>query len=425
VQDADVRGRFHVTAAWVRRISLLAVLLGATSATAFGEEQPGVVYPNGVVTPRRDLWPDPIDSAAEFDRASRAEILVFAHALADSETFRDDVWKDRLGIDTVDVDSIHHTQHDLWQRVSQNYAIAARGCAADEAFCPATPEANSFRQEAEAFSGDIIQPRYKAWFDDATHFQETYLNDLLRLAALFPRSNNEIEIFNGNEMRGWKLQDRHFLLSFDDGPTPGLEREGPSEDSKAVNTDLTLDMLRRNHVNGVFFSLGESFQARLRESSVDAMKTLYSGMCVGSHGWTHKSHARWPQWQDSVASSSKLIHDTLPDSYVPAFRPPYGQRLPDSGPYFQRLGLKVVLWNIDSHDWDDALTPDDVRQRVMSLMLLWRRGIVLFHDFFPRARAVVPRLISWLGHDDVTWVNCHDVDWSGGNRSAPRSPARD
>jgi len=36
--------------------------------------------------------------------------------------------------------------------------------------------------------------------------------------------------------------------------------------------------------------------------------------------------------------------------------------------YFRGHGLKVVLWNIDSHDWDDGLSADDVEQRVMSLM---------------------------------------------------------
>ena len=172
-------------------------------------------------------------------------------------------------------------------------------------------------------------------------------------------------------------------------------------------------MLRNNQLNATFFAVGNSFQARLRDSSTASMKNLYSGMCVGSHGWLHKSHAIWPQWQDSVASSSKLLHNTLPDSYVPAFRPPYGQRRPDSGPYFAGHGLKVVLWNIDSHDWDDGLSVDDVQQRVMSLMLLWRRGFILFHDFFPRAHQVVPRLVSWSAHDGVAWTDCHDINWAG------------
>jgi peptidoglycan/xylan/chitin deacetylase (PgdA/CDA1 family) len=394
-----------VTSIWVRRFALIALFVGAAPATTFGGTPPGVAIP------RRALWPDPVNSAAEFDRASRAEILVFAHALADSETLSDNALKVRLGVDAVDLAAIQHVRLHLWKILTRNYLLAAKGCIAHEAFCPIDPEFDGLRHEAETFSGTSIQPRYRSWFGDATQFHLTYLNELLRLAALFPRVNSEVETFNDNELTGWGMQDRHFLLSFDDGPTRGSERQGPNGE----NTDLTLDMLRRDNVNAVFFAIGEPFQARLRDSSAEAMKTLYSGMCVGSHGWVHKSHALWPQWQASVASSSKLIHNTLPDSYVPAFRPPYGQRQPDGGPYFLGRGLKVVLWNIDSHDWDDGLTADDVEQRVMSLMLLWRRGFILFHDFFPRARIAVPRLISWVAQDDITWVDCHDVHWSSGN----------
>ncbi len=396
--------RFPVTSMWVRCLALMAVFAGIAPATA-------VAAPSGVMIPHRALWPDPINSAAEFDRASRAEILAFAHALADSETLSDAALKNQIGVDAMDITSVQRVRRTLWKILSGNYALAAKDCAARQAFCPAQSDPNDLRHAAEMFSTAGIAPRYQPWFDDAAQFHQTYLNELLRLAAYFPHATSEVETLNDNEWPGWQLQDRHFLLSFDDGPTGVPERQGPN----AEDTDRTLDMLRRNQVNGVFFAIGQSFQARLQESSVTAMKTLYSGMCVGSHGWVHKSHETWPQWEDSVASSSKLLHDTLPNAYVPAFRPPYGQRLPDSGAYFEGHGLKVVLWNIDSHDWDDGLSADDVEQRVMSLMLLWRRGFILFHDFFPRAQTVVPRLISWLAHDDIDWVDCHAIRWSSGD----------
>jgi peptidoglycan/xylan/chitin deacetylase (PgdA/CDA1 family) len=384
---------------WLRRLVLIAMFLGAAPAAAFGDDKTGVAIPH------RALWPEPIGSLAGFDRASRAEILVFAHALADSEGLNDDALRKRLGVDAVDIASIQHLQQALWKVLTENYVRAAALCVAGAEFCPTTSDPNDLRRAAETVATNL-QPRYRSWFDDATQFHRTYLNELLRSAALFPRASGEVETFNDNELTGRELRDRQFLLSFDDGPTRRSGGQGPD----GQDTDLTIDMLRRNGVNGVFFALGERFEARLRDSSVEAMKTLYAGVCVGSHGWLHKSHAQWPQWQDSVASSSNLIRDTLPNSYVPAFRPPYGQRLPDSGPYFVGLGLKVVLWNIDSHDWDDGLTADDVEQRVMSLMLLWRRGFILFHDVFPRARAAVPRLISWLAHDDIAWLDCHAVD---------------
>ncbi len=405
--------RSHVTSIWIWRLAVMLVFVGAAPATTFAQDR------SGVAIPHRALWPDSINSPAGFDRASRAEILVFAHALADSETLDEDALKHRLGVDAIDMPSVRKVRRELWNLLNDNYAIAAAGCTAQEAFCPTGSDPNDLRHQAEALSHDSIQPRYRLWFNDATQFHLTYLNEFLRLAALFPRANSEVEAFNDNELRGWGLQDRHFLLSFDDGPTGGPAAEKPN----AENTDLTLDMLRQNRVNAVFFAIGEAFQARLRASSNEAMQILYSGMCVGSHGWLHKSHAEWPQWRDSIESSSKLIHATLPDSYVPAFRPPFGQRPPDSGPYFASRGLRVVLWNIDSHDWQDEVTADDVEQRVMSLMLLWRRGLILFHDFFPKARTAVPHLISWSAHDDITWIDCHSINWSGGAPPAAPSPA--
>jgi peptidoglycan/xylan/chitin deacetylase (PgdA/CDA1 family) len=396
--------RIYVTPSFAQKIALIALLLGvAPAAFAAG--------PSGAIIPHRTLWPDSINSAAEFDRASRAEILVFTHELAESSKLDEDALKDQLGIDAVDMPSIERLRRKLWKLLTENYVIAAGGCVAQEAFCPADLDPNNLQHEAEVFSDTRIQPRYKSWFGDAVRFHRTYLDELLRLAAVFPHRNSEVETFNDNELPGWEMHDRQFLLSFDDGPTRGPTRRQPN----AAYTDRTLDMLRDNQVNAVFFVIGQSFRARLRDSSIEAMKALYSGMCVGSHGWLHKSHATWPQWKESVASSSTLIHKMLADTYVPAFRPPYGQRMPDSGPYLLGRGLKLILWNIDSHDWDDGLTADDVEQRVMSLMLLWRRGFILFHDFYPRARMVVPRLISWLAHDGVEWVDCHKINWSDAN----------
>lgn len=399
-------------AIWVRRAALMSVLVGAAPAAAFAGPQ---------VIPHRSLWPDAINSPAEFDRASRAEILVFAQALAESETLDDDTLQSRLDVHhPIDDASLQRVRRKIWELLGQNYAIAARGCLAHEAFCPADSDSGDLRHEAAALSASI-QPRYALWFSDAAQFQRSYLDELLRLAAVFSRYNSEVGTFNENELPGWAMPDRHFLLTFDDGPTRGPEHPEPN----AEDTDLTLKMLRDHQLNAVFFSLGETFQARLAESSVEAMQGLYSGMCVGSHGWVHKSHATLPDWQESIASSSGLLRKTLPESYVPAFRPPYGQRPPDSGPFFRQLGLKVVLWSIDSHDWDDALTADDVEARVMSLMLLWRRGFVLFHDVHARSRMVVPRLISWLAHDGISWIDCHRIDWSGsGDLRAPAGPAK-
>ena len=207
-----------------------------------------------------------------------------------------DALKARLGLDAADIASIQNLQHKLWKVLRENYAIAAISCVAGDAFCPVVPGQSDLRRDAEALSAAGISSRYKPWLDDASLFHRIYLNELLRSAALFPRVTSEVETFNDNELTGWTLHDRQFLLSFDDGPTRGRAGEG----ADGQDTDKTLEMLRRYHVNGVFFALGDAFEARLRDSSVEAMNRLYSGMCVGSHGWEHKPHTLWPQWQSRL-----------------------------------------------------------------------------------------------------------------------------
>ena len=251
----------------VRQAALIIMLLGCAPGAGFAGDL------SREIIPHRALWPDPINSAAQFDRASRAEILIFAHVLAESETLSDQALQDRLHGETIDIPSIQRVRQKFWKRLSGNYAIAAAGCRAHEAFCPPASGPIDLHEQAEAFANAEIPPNYRLWSDDATRFYRAYLDDQLRLAAVFPRFDSEVETLNDNEWAGWKMQDRHFLLTFDDGPT--LQPAANAED-----TDLTLDMLRNNEVNAVFSVMGGTFQARLRQSSAEAMKTLYSGMCV-------------------------------------------------------------------------------------------------------------------------------------------------
>jgi hypothetical protein len=47
-----------------------------------------------------------------------------------------------------------------------------------------------------------------------------------------------------------------------------------------------------------------------------------------------------------------------------------------------------------------------VSGRVLTLMLLWRHGVVLFHDVHPAARKALPALLDVGG---VTWLDCHEL----------------
>ncbi|MFT0168991.1 polysaccharide deacetylase family protein [Paraburkholderia mimosarum] len=351
--------------------------------------------PSQVATLDRSVWPDPIDSPAAFDRASRAELLAFGRALSESEQLDDDALRDRLKLKSLDRGSVEHMRSVYWHRLAANYALAASHCTPAEPFCAAGSGESALR-EAAAHLSVAAEDRYGAWFQAAQRFHRNYLSELLRLAALFPKTSSEVQTYSPRELSGNELADREFLLTFDDGPT-----------AANGNTDAMLAILRQQRVNATFFLLGERLQSRLQQTPEAQLAANYRGMCTGAHGWEHKSHSTWPEWQNSIELSIGLVRSQLPDSFVPLFRPPYGQREADSGKFFDDHVLRVTLWNIDSQDWNAKVDADHVKQRVMTLMLLWRHGVILFHDIHAKAQTAVPWLVDQTRTSGVHWIDCH------------------
>ncbi|MFP3519600.1 polysaccharide deacetylase family protein, partial [Pseudomonas sp. SIMBA_077] len=89
---------------------------------------------------------------------------------------------------------------------------------------------------------------YGAWGEASGQFHQQYLNEQLRLAALFPAVSSEIQRMDPAERLGDELADRQFLLTFDDGPSL---RDGP--------TDQLIEVLRAYDLHSLFFVLGDSF----------------------------------------------------------------------------------------------------------------------------------------------------------------------
>jgi len=369
-------------------LSLTGLLLIASSALH-------AAGPSAVASVDRSLWPDAITSPSSFDRASRAEILVFAHELWESEQLSDDALQTRLKLKELDRPAVDHMRSRYWLRLVANYRLASAGCSRDESFCAQAADETAFKKLAASFSLRT-QDRYAAWLQADQAFHRTYLDELLRLASLFPRISSEVDTYSSRELSGNELGDRQFLLTFDDGPT---RADG--------NTDKLLAVLHQQRLNATFFLLGQPLQARLQQTSAAELAGKYQGMCTGAHGWEHKSHSAWPEWQGSVERSIELVHASFPASYAPLFRPPYGQRRADSGAFFQAQGLRVALWNIDSQDWNSKVDADQVKQRVFALMLLWRHGVILFHDIHAKAQVAVPWLIEQTSGSGVQWIDCH------------------
>ncbi|KPX49408.1 Polysaccharide deacetylase family protein [Pseudomonas syringae pv. helianthi] len=350
-----------------------------------------------IATIDRSVWPERLETPGLFDVASRAEILAFAHELYLSEKLDEEGLKQRLGLRFVNVPSLNVVRHRLWLRLLENYQNAQKSCEQDANFCVLVEDMDQLRQRAEEFqvSNDSF---YANWARPGAAFHQRYLNELLFMAALFPQTSSEIERYNSDEMSGDEMPDRTFMLNFESGPSPA---DG--------GTDWLADFMRQQKMTATFFVLGKSLQERLDSTSSAGLQALYRQQCVGIQGWEYRSHSQWLDWQDSVQRSAALVQRVLPDNFVPLFRPPYGHRRADSGDFFRAEHLRVSLWNIDAEDGTGRLSAEQVGDRVLTLMLLWRKGTVVFHDVANKAQSALPLLLANTAQSELIWDDCRNI----------------
>ena len=356
-----------------------------------------VAAPNDPATLDRSTWPEQLSSPALFDVASRAQILMFAHLLLVSEVLDEPALKKRLGLKQINMAAIDAVRQRMWQRLLTSYNAAQQSCEQDASFCFYVEDMDSLQKAAGKFrvAEDSF---YVRWAEPARAFSERYLDEQLRLAALLPQTSSEIQLMGNHERNGEAFNDRLFLLTFDGGPTMA---QG--------NTDELADYLRKQKISGLFFVLGNALQARLDKTSMPAVRELYRQQCVGVEGWQYRSHSQWQDWEDSILRSVALVQNAVPDNYVALFRPPYGQRRADSAAFFKAQHLQVALWDIDSGDVTGKLSAEQSAQRVMTLMLLWRRGVIVFHDTQDKARTALPWLLKQTAESGIGWQECKEA----------------
>jgi peptidoglycan/xylan/chitin deacetylase (PgdA/CDA1 family) len=218
-------------------------------------------------------------------------------------------------------------------------------------------------------------------------FWSEWVSEQLRLARLFPKVSSEVFPLEADDALGFERADRRFALTFDDGPT-----------ASGGNSDATVRALHEQGLPATFFVLGEQLRARPDAAA------LYAGFCVGSHGERHVPHLELERAQTSVEQVRTQLK-ALPQARLDLFRPPYGQRSAPFASWLAAQHFQVQLWNIDSQDWRHEATPDHVAGRVLALMLVMRRGTILFHDVHPIAPQVLRLLAPRLG-DAVRWEGC-------------------
>jgi len=172
-----------------------------------------------------------------------------------------------------------------------------------------------------------------------------------------------------------KAADRCIYLTFDDGPIP-------------IVTPFVLNILQRYSAKATFFCIGDNI---IKHPEIfEQVKN--AGHTIGNHTF---NHLRGRITDDQTYLENFLETDKLVGSKL--FRPPYASIKQSQVKLLKvaKPGLKIIMWNILSADYDINLKPEKCLNNVLKHT---RSGdIVLFHDSlkaFPRLEYVLPGVME-------------------------------
>lgn len=187
-------------------------------------------------------------------------------------------------------------------------------------------------------------------------------------------------VYDGPSISRQQMRENLCAITFDDGPSR--------------NTGRLLDMLSAYGIHATFFLLGKN--AALRPALVQ--RIVAEGHEVGNHSWSHpklRALNKEQQHEELFRTDALLRELGANPRYV---RPPYGAYNEDTLALAEDMGLSIMLWSQDSHDWkrlpvNYALLPNTLGHVYAPGEL---RGIFLFHDSLKRTVDDLPRIIAEL-----------------------------
>ncbi|MDD4772491.1 MAG: polysaccharide deacetylase family protein [Eubacteriales bacterium] len=181
---------------------------------------------------------------------------------------------------------------------------------------------------------------------------------------------------NGEAIKSHDNQYKNIALTFDDGPHP-------------IYTERIIDILARHGVKATFFSIGENVNRH-----PEIIKRLSEeGHEIGNHTWSHR--LIWKLGREGVVSELSRTETAINEicNLRPRlFRPPDGLNTIAIKEAAIEMDYSVILWTIDTRDWEQKTTSKDIVDNIMSN--IHAGSIILCHDFVSRRDSQTPEAIE-------------------------------
>lgn len=172
--------------------------------------------------------------------------------------------------------------------------------------------------------------------------------------------------------------DRSIYLTFDDGPIP-------------IVTPFVLKILAQYKAKATFFCIGDNV-----DKHPDVFEQVISaGHAIGNHTYNHLKG-----WKTDDGEYLKNFMKADEQLRTSLFRPPYGRIKRSQINLLKKAkpGLKIIMWDVLSGDFDTTLSPEKCLQNVLKYVK--PGSIIVFHDSlkaFDRLEYVLPRAMKVWG----------------------------
>lgn len=210
-----------------------------------------------------------------------------------------------------------------------------------------------------------------------------FIKNLLFNAAFFvmiSAASAQAAVVDGSKIMDQDMSENLCALTFDDGPSP--------------NTPLLLNMLAEYKIPATFFLLGRS----VTQYPELVRRMLAEGHEVANHSWSHPNLKKmgFAKQEEQIATTDRLLRAL---GAVPFYmRPPYGAFDENTIKVAQELGLSIILWSLDSHDWKKL--PEDYARLGSTRGTVYEtgdlRGVFLFHDTHLTTVEDLPKIVADL-----------------------------
>ncbi|MHB1376293.1 MAG: polysaccharide deacetylase family protein [Candidatus Humimicrobiaceae bacterium] len=153
---------------------------------------------------------------------------------------------------------------------------------------------------------------------------------------------------------------KNVFLTFDDGPNEPC-------------TSQILNILKKFHVKASFFVCGKNAEYYPQVTK----NIVKEGHIIANHTYSHSRFLTYTGLLPKEIEKTKKVIQEITSENSNYFRPPWGIVTPWLKKYLKIHDYKLVLWDVEAHDWKKA-SPRTIANRVLEKVK--PNSVILLHD---------------------------------------------